>query len=161
MKISLLIWCSFINSIWMTWKKYTKAIWNEKEWIQTSVSAWNCSLILKAICSLLSQCLFRSFTSIGSMPFHTISTDSSSDGTQQTKFRTESSQQTNQLQTHRPDSSPADVFDPELTPRPSSLVSLLWYKRRPKTAVSIVVLIWCNQKIRDGWEKKKCSKPNR
>lgn len=53
----------------------------KNEYIQTSVSAWNCSLILTAICSLLSQCLFRSFTSIGSMPFHTISTASSSDST--------------------------------------------------------------------------------
>lgn len=38
----------------------------------------SCSLILAAICSLFSQCLLRSLTSIGIVLFHTISTDSSS-----------------------------------------------------------------------------------
>lgn len=100
---------------------------------QTSVPDWNCSLILTVICSLLSQCLFRSFTSIGSMPFHTITTDSSSDSTH-TEIRTEerlpSSQQTHKFQPHRPDFSPAGVYDPKPTPRFSSLVFLFMTKKK-------------------------------
>lgn len=98
-------------------------------------SWWSCSLILAAICSLFSQCLFRSLTSIGSMLFHTISTDSSSKEQRQTRTLDRCREtlskgvgQTVNHQTHQTDSFLVGVFCPKPAPRSSSLVFLFMKK---------------------------------